>query len=114
MAIMERHQGRPSTRFRDLIDLVLIAHTQQIGADDLATALMSERLRRGLPAASKLMVNDQVMWRTGYATIAHDVPGLAEKNLSQALQVARRFLDPVLADRADGTTWNPAALSWQP
>jgi len=114
MAIMERHQGRPSTRFRDLIDLVLIAHTQRIGADDLATALMSERLRRGLPAASKLRVNDQVMWRTGYATIAHDVPGLAEKNLSQALRVARMFLDPVLADRADGTTWNPAALSWQP
>jgi hypothetical protein len=114
MAITERHQGRPSTRFRDLIDLMLIAHTQQIGADDLATALMSERLRRGLPAASKLVVHDNMMWRTGYATIARDVPGLTEKSLRQARVVAKQFLDPVLGDRVDGSIWDPAALSWQP
>ncbi|WP_306323479.1 MULTISPECIES: nucleotidyl transferase AbiEii/AbiGii toxin family protein [unclassified Streptomyces] len=34
-AIVERHQGRPSTRFRDLCDLVLIARSQSLGAADL-------------------------------------------------------------------------------
>lgn len=45
-AILERHQGRPSTRFRDLVDLVLVARNRELNAAQLRTALISEHRRR--------------------------------------------------------------------
>jgi len=80
MAIVETHHGRPSTRFRDLVDLVLIAHSQQVRADDLAGAIASERLRRDLPSLDELAIPDVELWRTGYQTVAGDVAGIVEKD----------------------------------
>ena len=113
MAIEEPHQGRPSTRFRDLVDLVLIAHTQQIQADGLATALASERLRRDLPGSRELAVPDETLWRAGYRTVAADVPRIAEKTLDEALPLAKRFIDPVLTGGVKGGAWDPVTLAWR-
>jgi hypothetical protein len=113
MAIMEKHGARPSTRFRDLVDLVLVAHSQQVRADELATALASERLRRELPLGNELAVPDETLWRAGYRTVAADVPGIAEKNLADALPLAKRFIDPVLAGSVRGAVWDPVDLVWR-
>jgi hypothetical protein len=113
MAIVETHDGRPSTRFRDLVDLVLIAHSQQVPADDLVVAFSSERLRRDLSKLDELVVPDEELWRTGYRTVARDVPGVVEKTLPEALPLARRFVNPVLAGAAAGGTWDPVALAWR-
>lgn len=47
-AITERPSDRPSTRFRDLIDLTLIARSQPLDAPATSEALATELLRRGL------------------------------------------------------------------
>jgi hypothetical protein len=112
MAIVETHRGRPSTRFRDLVDLVLIARSQRVRAGDLTTALTSERERRELPRLAGLAVPDEDIWGTGYQTIARDVPGVAEKTLPDALRLAKRFLDPALVGTAVGA-WDPATLAWR-
>jgi hypothetical protein len=52
-AILERHQDWPSTRFRDLVDLVLVARNRELNAAQLRTALVSEHRRRALPEAEK-------------------------------------------------------------
>jgi hypothetical protein len=111
MAIMEPHQGRPSTRFRDLVDLVLIAHSQQVHADALATAFASERRRRRLSKVDALAVPDEGLWQAGYQAVSRDVPEVTEKTLAQALPLAKRFVDPVLAGVGQGT-WHPATLAW--
>jgi len=113
MAIVENHRGRPSTRFRDLVDLVLLAHSQQVRADDLAGAFASERLRRDLLRVDELAVPDVELWRAGYQTVAGDVPGVVEKTLADALPLAKSFVDPVLAARAEGCVWDPAILTWR-
>jgi hypothetical protein len=113
MAIVETHQGRPSTRFRDLVDLVLIAHSQHVRADELAAALESERLRRGLAEFEELVVPDAEMWRTGYQAVARDVSSVAEKTLASALPIVKSFVDPVLAGAAADRAWDPAALVWR-
>jgi hypothetical protein len=113
MAIVEPHRGRPSTRFRDLVDLVLVAHSQRVEADELATALASERLRRDLPRTNGLAVPDETLWRAGYRTVAADVPGIAEKTLAGALPLAKRFIDPVMAGEVKGGVWDPVTLAWQ-
>jgi hypothetical protein len=112
MAIVETHQGRTSTRFRDLVDLVLIAHSQQVRADELAAAFLSERLRRGLPDFDELEIPDEEMWRTGYQAVARDVSSAAEKTLTNALPLVKSFVDPVLAGTAADSEWDPAALVW--
>jgi hypothetical protein len=44
MGIIERHGHRPSTRFRDLVDIVLIARSQLVDASALFAALASEQV----------------------------------------------------------------------
>jgi hypothetical protein len=112
-AMAESHHGRPSTRFRDLADLVLIARAAAVSADGMARALASERLRRGLPQVTALVVPDNATWRSGYRAIARDLPGLTERSFDEALVLARRFVDPVLGGAAAGRTWDPAALTWR-
>jgi hypothetical protein len=92
MAIVETHHGRPSTRFRDLADLVAIAHGQRVRAADLAVAFGSERQRRDLHEVDGLRIPDERLWRTGYEAVARDVPGIDERTL-------------------DGV-WDPKALAW--
>lgn len=113
MAITERHHDRPSTRFRDLVDIVLIAHDQPVTAASLTAALTSEHLRRNNPAQPRLDAPDQTLWRAGYARTARDVPGLAETTLDQALAVARALLDPILTGSRTHGVWNPDTLTWQ-
>lgn len=112
MAIVETHQGRPSTRFRDLADLVAVAHGHRVRARDLGAAFQSERGRRGLHGIDGLRVPDEGLWRSGYRSVVRDLPGIAERTLDDALAVARRFVDPVLASQVTDGEWDPAALAW--
>ncbi len=115
-ALLEIHPragGRPqaSTRFRDLADLVVIAHTQPVAAGPLQRALTSEAKRRGLSLPTTLAAPGAPGWRTGYARVARDVPGLGERDLDAAMATGKRFLDPVLDGTARGS-WQPDRLDW--
>jgi Nucleotidyl transferase AbiEii toxin, Type IV TA system len=115
-ALVELHSrtGRPaqaSTRYRDLADLAVIAHTQSLDVAALRTALTSESRRRGLQLPTALAAPDAAGWRTGYARVAKDVPGLAERDLDAALVTVKRFLDPVLGATASGR-WRPEGQRW--
>lgn len=103
--------AQPSTRYRDLADLALIAHTQTIAADGLQRALASEVRRRGLELLPGLPSPEATGWRAGYARVARDVPELPERDLEAALATVRRFLDPALDGTAAGT-WDPSDLTW--
>jgi hypothetical protein len=98
--------GRPaqaSTRYRDLADLAVIAHTQPVDAAALRTALASESGRRGIELPTALSAPAAPGWRTGYARVARDVPGLAELDFETALVTVKRFLDPILGETATGS-----------
>jgi hypothetical protein len=115
-AMLELHPraagpARASTRYRDLADLALIAHTQTVAASDLRHSLTSEARRRGLRMPGALAAPGAPGWRTGYARVARDVPGLPEHDLDAALATVRRFIDPVLDGTAAGD-WNPSSVIW--
>jgi Nucleotidyl transferase AbiEii toxin, Type IV TA system len=116
-ALLEVHPravgpAQPSTRYRDLADLALIAHTQRMAASELRRALVSEARRRGIELPAAQPTPEAPGWRAGYARVARDVPGLPEKDLDGALTIVRRLIDPVLAGSATGT-WDPDRLIWQ-
>lgn len=113
MGITERHGQRPSTRFRDLIDIVLIARSQSIDASALSAALMSERRRRGVALPDQFDVPNPALWEPGYRTAVRDAPDVTDRDLAAAVGTARLLFDPILDGRAQGR-WEPHALCWRP
>jgi hypothetical protein len=111
MGIIERHGERPSTRFRDLVDIVLIARSQMVDAAALCAALVSEGRRRELALPERFDIPDHALWEAGYRTVAQEVPGVPERTLAAAVVTAQRLFDPVLDGRARGQ-WDPHSLHW--
>jgi Nucleotidyl transferase AbiEii toxin, Type IV TA system len=115
-ALVELHPrasgaAEPSSRYRDLADLVSFAHNTAVDAASLSNALRSEERRRGLVLPDHVAIPRGGDWPSGYARVARDAPGLLERDLASALATASRFLDPILARRATGR-WDPLSLSW--
>jgi hypothetical protein len=116
-ALLEVHQrsaGPPiaSTRYRDLLDLVVFAHTATIEAQSLATALHREALRRRLALPDRLTRPGGSQWRAGYLRVAREAPRLEERDLEAALATAGRLIDPVLMGETAGQ-WDPGVLAWR-
>jgi hypothetical protein len=113
-AILERQGSarRPSTRFKDLVDLVtLVAHARP-PASVQSLALKSEAARRGITLPRRFDVPDEALWETGYAIEARRALLPVARTLSQALDRTRPFLDPLLRGTAGGA-WNPEAGAWE-
>lgn len=62
--------GHPSTRFRDLVDLVAIVIGASVDAGAQMRALESEAERRGFTLPQRFDVPDRELWEPGYAAEA--------------------------------------------
>jgi len=104
-------QARPSTRYRDLVDLVAIVIGADMPAQPQMAALDSESKRRGITLPARFDVPDRNLWTPGYAAAAADslLPGV--RTLDGALAVVRPFLDPLLDGTATGV-WDHQLSEW--
>ncbi|OUS91923.1 nucleotidyl transferase AbiEii/AbiGii toxin family protein [Rhodococcus sp. NCIMB 12038] len=115
-AMYERH-GRdgtaPSSRYRDLVDLVLIIDTWTLRADHLTAALRSEAQRRQLTLPTSVIAPGP-QWPTGYAATAKTVAALSPtaRTIDQALNTVGRCLNPILDGTVSDGTWDPATSTW--
>jgi hypothetical protein len=103
----------PSTRFRDLVDLVAISLGATIDAESQMQALNSEAARRDVTLPHRFDVPDRKLWETGYSAEAHRSLLPIAHDLNEALAVVRPFLDPLLDGTAQGT-WEAEARLWAP
>lgn len=112
-ATYERHgaSDNPSTRYRDLIDLVSIATRASIDSIALSNAIHSEFERRRLVLPDTFDVPDRELWERGYAAEVNRSFLEVALTLDEALVIVRSFLDPLLRGVAEGI-WNPATLEW--
>lgn len=110
-AILERHDDRPSTRFKDLIDLVAIAQRASVPAAPQVAALAKEARRRHLDLPPAFAIPDRRLWERGYRAEARRTVGLAETTLDAAITAIHPFLDPLLDQTADGK-WDPHKQRW--
>jgi hypothetical protein len=112
-ATFQRYGERqaPSTRYRDLIDLVAIAIGASVEAEGLMAALASEAKRRGIVIPGRFAVPDRALWEAGYAAEARRSLLPVASTLDQALAIIGPFLDPVL-DGTAGGTWHPDSRTW--
>ncbi len=101
----------PSTRFKDLVNLVAIASAASVEADAQIVALRSEVGRRGIELPAAFAVPDREAWKRGYdAEAARSLLEVAV-TLEEALELMARFADPLL-DRSARGEWDPRAGGW--
>ncbi|MFV2145838.1 nucleotidyl transferase AbiEii/AbiGii toxin family protein [Isoptericola sp. G70] len=100
--------GRESSRVRDLVDLLVIARTQQIDGSALDAAIAGERTHRGLPGRDAFTV--PAAWSTTYAKVAANTP--SPSGFDEAVVLAGDFLDPVLQGAVSGLSWSPETGRW--
>jgi hypothetical protein len=112
-ATIELHEplARPSSRVRDLVDLVVIARTQTIGAAALLLAIEAERLNRELPPIRAF--HTPAAWVGAYPSEARGVAECSSHSThAEAAALVARLLDPVLSGQLQRGQWDPAALRW--
>lgn len=114
-AMYELHgdQQRPSTRYRDLVDLLLITTALSLEAEPTARALASESSRRRMSLPAELIAPGPE-WPAGYRAIARDSQLSGDlHDLPQALARAGTCLNPLLAGSVTAGTWSPETARWQ-
>jgi predicted nucleotidyltransferase component of viral defense system len=103
--------GEPSTRPKDLVDILLISAAAEIEADSLREALARTFATRGRQALPKTLPAAPASWEAPYGRLAADVG--VETDLTSAVGQAQAFLDALLVGTATGR-WDPAQQRWVP
>jgi hypothetical protein len=113
VAILQRYGDSlvPSTRYKDLVDLVSIVTAASADAGAQTTALRTEAKRRGVMLPRSFDVPDRALWESGYAAEARRSLLASARSLDEALATVRRFLDPVFGGGVVGR-WDPKAGRW--
>jgi hypothetical protein len=101
-----QNKRNPSTRFRDLVDLVAISLGAPVDAKSQMQALQSEATRRDVTLPDRFDVPDRKLWESGYSAEARRSLLPIAHDLDEALDVVRPFLDSLLNGTAEGT-WDP-------
>jgi predicted nucleotidyltransferase component of viral defense system len=109
-AYTRRYAGdRPSSRAKDLIDIVLIAEIARVRAARLNDAIRRLFAVRDAHAPPPALPRPPRGWAVAYASLARDV-GLTG-DLDGAHAAASAFLDPVLTGAVKGL-WDPGHARW--
>jgi hypothetical protein len=102
---------RPSTRYRDLVDLVAIVTAADIPAGPQMSALTAEAEQRGIALPASFGIPDHSLWVPGYAAAAGRSLLGHGHSLDEALRIVRPFADPLLRGTAAGR-WDRRRQSW--
>lgn len=103
-----------STRYRDLVDLVLITTHFELDATDTHSAITAEAGRRRLTLPTQLHTPDPSWTRNYPITASKTTLPTDLQALPAALDTAGRCLNPLLAGPPPPSTWQPHRQTWQP
>ena len=101
--------NRPSSRVKDLVDMVLIASRNPIESDSLRNAIIDVFSSRGSLEIPRRFIDPPAVWRDRYAALIKPI-GI-DDNMAVGASIARELFDGALA-RRDQRVWDPAQLLW--
>jgi predicted nucleotidyltransferase component of viral defense system len=111
-AYTRRHgDGQPSSRTKDLIDIVLMSDLASFDLDRLREAIVrvfEERATHEVPTA---LPAPPLGWARPYRALAEEV-GL-DPNPAVGHRLAATFLDPVFARDTDAGQWDASTAEWR-
>lgn len=104
----------PSTRPHDLADLVILARTVEVDAEELHERLAVEAARRGVTYPKQLTIPNPA-WRDAWEGKVIG-PGLPDqvRDIDSALQAAGAFLNPILSGAVRSGRWDRTSQTWRP
>ncbi len=112
-AIMEKQPGGwPSSRMKDLVDVVHYAANVSLQLDDLARSIRCECSKRGMAVPERFEAPRT--WAKGFAAFAKK-SGVPKEHASfgAASSLASAFFDPALDSSAEsGAVWDFESLNW--
>jgi len=113
-ALYERHgpQRGPSSRYRDLVDLVLVTGHFDLDAAQLTAALAQESARRQLELPASVDVPGPAWAREFPRTARGTLVPASQQQLPDALAAVGRCLDPLLAGARSTGRWVASTSSW--
>jgi len=111
-ATAQRYDDRPSSREKDLVDIVVLAVTQGIDGTALTTAIRTEISRREMDPIEHFVVPAE--WGPAYKKLARRVPYCADVvDIDTAQELASALIDPALNGTARGHRWQATAKGWR-
>ncbi|MFZ2757325.1 MAG: nucleotidyl transferase AbiEii/AbiGii toxin family protein [Atopobiaceae bacterium] len=111
-AVMERQPGDwPSSRMKDLVDIVLYVTGERFDLAQLVLAIDSECVRRGMEVPRRFEAPEE--WRRRFPAFAKR-SGLSKSScdFDYACGLAAKFFTPALEHRDECMRWNPSVLEW--
>ncbi len=103
-------QGQPSSRVKDLVDLVLIDSLFSLGAGRLHNAIEATFTERNTQAPTALPP-PPTQWRVPYRKLAIEMD--LDPDVASGYERAKSFLDPVLGGSLSlSFRWDPARHAW--
>jgi len=102
---------QPSTRFRDLVDLVALARGASVEGQQAVAAVRSEAERRNVALPQSFDVPDRKQWEGGYAKEAANSLLTDAATLDEALAIVCPFVNPLLQGTAGGR-WDHKRQDW--
>lgn len=102
--------GKRSSRVKDLVDLVVLAHTQSLYLAELRQAIEAKRLISNIDPFDHFDIPAD--WTRTYPTTARGVPLATGFAASTAAVLVASFVDPALDKSSNTATWDPQALAW--
>lgn len=100
-----------NSRVKDLVDVVLLAEHASPRATDLRAAIEATFVARHSSITPSRLPDAPASWAAEYRRMAQEVD-LGPADLAAGIDVARRFLDPVLDGTAAGS-WRPRDRKWR-
>lgn len=108
-AVSYGRSGLPSSRSKDLADLVIMAGSFEFQADELRRALERTFEMRGTPLPEALPPLPG-RWQADYRKVAARL-GLSS-DVQSAWRAVATFLEPILASLDPAGTWDPSQRRW--
>ena len=111
-AIMELQQnGYPSSRMKDLVDVVTYATHETFHRDELWRAVKSECMKRDMSMPKCFAAPDA--WKARFAKFANGKLPADQANFDAASDIASRFFNAALMASDRDMTWNPKVIAWE-
>ena len=104
--------GKRSSRVKDLVDLVLLAHTQTVDRDELRIAISTKRAISRIDTFTHFDIPSD--WARTYPTTAKGVPMAESLTTAAAAALVASLVDPALEKSSNPATWDPRNLDWDP
>ncbi|WP_019930670.1 nucleotidyl transferase AbiEii/AbiGii toxin family protein [Nocardia sp. BMG111209] len=114
-AMYELHRGggTPSTRYHDLVDLLLLTRAYPVDAAKTRAAFARERARRGNVALPSSICSPGPGWTIGYRNEARSSTLPTDLHvLEAALGSVGECLNPLLDGTVTAGEWNPESRYW--